>query len=78
MWSDDKEEPLLPPNEEGEKIQGDQEDLVANIVGALLSCFLGATGGISLGSIIFPAGTDPAYLSIGIYIGLLTACVSNW
>ena len=84
LWGDDKDTPLLSPqNESQENILGPTavapaDDLVANGVGAMLSCFLGATGGISLGSIIFPPGTDPEYLSIGIYIGLLTACVGNW
>ena len=48
-----------------------------NLIGAMLSCFLTATGGISLGTVIFPCGVDPQWLTIGMNIGLLTAFVAN-
>lgn len=51
--------------------------VAANLIGAMLSCFLTATGGISLGTVIFPCGVDPRWLTIGMNIGLLTAFVAN-
>lgn len=51
--------------------------LAANVTGAFLSCFLTATGGISLGTVIFPPGIDCEWLTIGMSIGLLTAFVAN-
>lgn len=56
---------------------GDSSSVIANLIGATLSCFLTATGGISLGTVIFPCGVDPQWLTIGMNIGLLTAFVAN-
>lgn len=57
--------------------RGNESSFAANLIGATLSCFLTATGGISLGTVIFPPNVDPQWLTIGMNVGLLTAFVAN-
>lgn len=52
-----------------------------NFTAALLSSFLSVTGGVALGSIIFPADAEhpnAEFQVAGMQIGLLCACVSSW
>eukprot|EP00401_Gymnodinium_catenatum_P024637 CAMPEP_0117564134 /NCGR_PEP_ID=MMETSP0784-20121206/55869_1 /TAXON_ID=39447 /ORGANISM="" /LENGTH=858 /DNA_ID=CAMNT_0005361833 /DNA_START=90 /DNA_END=2663 /DNA_ORIENTATION=+ len=54
--------------------------LACNISVALVASFMGATDGVSLGSLIFPSSEEfpnTEYRALGMSIGLLTAFVSN-
>jgi MFS superfamily sulfate permease-like transporter len=66
-------------HDEGDRIQEKIQtpSAIANVTGALLSCFLTTTGGISLGTVIFPPGVEQQWLAIGMNIGLLTAFVTS-
>jgi MFS superfamily sulfate permease-like transporter len=68
--------PATPAQEEDEK-----SGLSTTLAGGILACFMGAVGGISIGSSMFPPGTEvnhPEYLAVGIYWGLLTGVCANW
>eukprot|EP00928_Gymnodinium_smaydae_P025798 TRINITY_DN20448_c0_g1_i1.p1 TRINITY_DN20448_c0_g1~~TRINITY_DN20448_c0_g1_i1.p1 ORF type:complete len:903 (+),score=111.40 TRINITY_DN20448_c0_g1_i1:46-2754(+) len=56
------------------------EKLVQNIAVALIACFLGATDGVSLGSLIFPSSAEfpnAEFKALGMSIGLLTSFIVN-
>ncbi|CAE7450936.1 YGR125W, partial [Symbiodinium necroappetens] len=62
-----------------EKLHG-QARLGRNVFAALVACFMGATDGLSLGSLLFPSSAEfpnHEYQALGMSIGLLTTLVAN-
>eukprot|EP00929_Paragymnodinium_shiwhaense_P078914 TRINITY_DN40957_c0_g1_i1.p1 TRINITY_DN40957_c0_g1~~TRINITY_DN40957_c0_g1_i1.p1 ORF type:complete len:821 (-),score=97.35 TRINITY_DN40957_c0_g1_i1:29-2491(-) len=69
------------PRGEEEKRAGNDPAHARNFMAALLSAFLSVTGGVSLGSIVFPADADHPNANFqvaGMQIGLLAATASSW
>jgi SulP family sulfate permease len=57
---------------------GEESTLGMTLFSACIAVFFGVVDGLSLGAIIFPAGTDPMYTNLGMSIGLLTTLVVNF